>query len=280
MQATLEHIRTELDGVYTGSELDTVCKALCLELLGISQTDFWLKEKLAADSERESRLDAALAHLKGGEPLQYVLGNASFCGLTFSVGPGVLIPRPETAELVEWALTACRAESGRLLDVGCGSGCISVTLASELPGWKITGWDVSDVALETSARNAAANGVKAVFEKHDILAASGRDFNFDVIVSNPPYVTCQEKNAMDRNVLDFEPELALFVPDNDPLLFYRAIAAFGLDALSDGGRLFFEINPIFATDMTDMLKSMGYADVETKKDIFGKKRMMSAILSR
>lgn len=278
MQATLEHIRNALAGVYSARELDAVCKALCLELLGISQTDFWLKANLEPDPQRQARLDAALDRLIQGEPLQYVLGYTSFCGLNFSVSPGVLVPRPETAELVEWVQATCQGRSGRLLDVGCGSGCISVTLASRLKGWTVQGWDVSDVALETSARNSKANGTDVSFEKHDILSQSGKGYSFDVIVSNPPYVTCSEKNEMERSVLDYEPELALFVPDNDPLMFYRAIARFGLDALKSGGRLFFEINPLFVHEMEEMLAGLGYCDLETKTDIFGKQRMMSALL--
>lgn len=278
MQATLEYIRTALAGVYDGGELETVCRALCLELLDIPQADFWLKASLEPDPQRQARLDAALDRLKRGEPLQYVLGFTSFCGLTFSVGPGVLIPRPETAELVEWVRSACAGSSGSLLDVGCGSGCISVTLASELRNWKVQGWDISDTALETSVRNAKANGVDVRFERHDILSRSGKGCRFDVIVSNPPYVTCSERNGMERNVLEYEPELALFVPDDDPLLYYRAIADFGLDALTPGGRLFFEINPLFAVEMEDMLAGLGYCDIETRTDIFGKRRMMSALL--
>lgn len=278
MQATLEHIRTELAGLYDKGEFDTVCKALCLELLDIPQTDFWLRNCLIPDSSREARLDAALDRLKRGEPLQYVLGTALFCGLSFSVGPGVLIPRPETAGLVEWVGTFCRGRGGSLLDVGCGSGCISVALASGLREWTVLGWDISDAALMISDRNAKANGVDVKFEKHDILSQSGKGYRFDVIVSNPPYVTSSERNGMERNVLDYEPELALFVPDNDPLLYYRAIARFGLDALTPGGRLFFEINPLFSSEMEGLLAGLGYCDIETRNDIFGKRRMMSALL--
>ncbi len=278
MQATLEHIRTELAGIYNKTDMETVCRALCLELLEIPQTDYWLKSNLQPDSSREARLDAALARLKQDEPLQYVLGCTLFCGLTFKVGPGVLIPRPETAELVEWVAEYCTGRNGRLLDIGCGSGCISVTLASKLKGWNVTGWDISDTALETSSANAKTNGVNVWFEKHDILQESGNGFKFSVIVSNPPYVTCSEKAEMERNVLEYEPGLALFVPDNDPLLFYKAIAAFGFDALEKGGRLFFEINPLFSVQMADMLAGMGYSDIAIKTDISGRQRMMSAVL--
>ncbi len=278
MRATLEHIRQELAGICDKAELETVSRALCLELLEIPQTDYWLKSNLQPDTSREARLDAALARLKQGEPLQYVLGCTSFCGLMFKVGPGVLIPRPETAELVEWVTEYCNGRNGQLLDVGCGSGCISITLALKLKGWIVTGWDISDAALETSAVNAKANGVSVVFEKHDIFQESGSGIKFGVIVSNPPYVTFSEKAEMERNVLEYEPELALFVPDSDPLLFYRAIATFGFDALEKGGRLFFEINPLFSDQMADMLAGMGYRDIVTKTDFFGRRRMMSAVL--
>ena len=232
---------------------------------------------LAPDAERDSRLENALTRLAKGEPLQYVLGYSPFCGLNFKVDGRVLIPRPETAELVDW-VAADAGECGRLLDIGTGSGCIAVTLAHRLLHWKVTGWDVSDGALEVARENSCMNGTDVEFRKVDILQAPALEYALDVIVSNPPYVMEQERHDMENRVLSYEPHLALFVPDDDALRFYRAIAEFGRNALSKGGSLYFEINPLKASAMEEMLVSYGYHDVEIRLDIFGKERMIKAIL--
>ena len=206
-----------------------------------------------------------------------MVGSTPFCGLTFKVDSRVLIPRPETAELVEWvALDA--GSSGSLLDVGTGSGCIAISLAHRLPEWKVQGWDISDDAIEVARENSRLNGTDVEFRKADILNAPDVDQRFDVIVSNPPYVLESEKDQMEDTVLEYEPHLALFVSDHDPLLFYRAIAEFGHKVLNPGGRLCFEINPLKVDDLKEMFTNAGYHGIEVRRDIFGKQRMIKAIL--
>ena len=273
MKEILQRIDDALGGRYAAAELETIKKALCLEYLGISAVSFYTKETLTVDTEK---LDSALERLAKGEPLQYVIGTTSFCGSTFKVDGRVLIPRPETAELVDWVAEDA-APGGSLLDVGTGSGCIAISLAHRLPGWKVQGWDISEGALEVARDNNTLNGTEVEFRKVDILKAE-QDCRFDVIVSNPPYVMESEKGQMEDTVLDYEPHLALFVSDNDPLLFYRAIAEFGKKALVAGGKLFFEINPLEASALKEMLEKEGYHNIELRKDIFGKQRMIKALL--
>ena len=277
MNHVLQCIDKALAGLYDAAELESLKKALCLELLGISPVSYYTKELLAPDAGRDSMLDSALCRLAAGEPLQYVMGTAPFCGLMFKVDGRVLIPRPETAELVDWVSSDAHG-SGSLLDIGTGSGCIAVTLAHRLPCWRVQGWDVSDGALEVARENAAANGTDVEFRKVDILSAPAVERCFDVIVSNPPYVMEQERQQMENTVLGFEPHLALFVPDSDPLIFYRAIAEFGHGALKKDGHLYFEINPLKVEAMQEMLLDAGYHDIEVRNDIFGKPRMLKAIL--
>ena len=277
MKKLLSRIDDALSSRYAAVELDSVKKALCIEYLGISAVSFFTKETLDADPERDSRLEKALERLAGDEPLQYVIGSTPFCGLEFKVDSRVLIPRPETAELVEWVAADCASE-GNLLDIGTGSGCIAITLAHKLPGWKVQGWDISEGALEVARENNRLNGTSVELRKVDILSDRLPEQKFDVIVSNPPYVLESEKADMEDTVLDHEPHSALFVPDDDALLFYRVIAEFGRHNLSKGGRLYFEINPLKADALRQMLLKAGYHDIEIRNDIFGKQRMIKAIL--
>ena len=277
MNRVLSNIDKRLAGLYDTAELESVKKTLCLELLGISSLSYFTKEDLSPDAERDRRLDAALTRLAQGEPLQYVIGSTPFCGLTFRVDSRVLIPRPETAELVEW-VTRDAAANGSLLDIGTGSGCIAVTLAHNLPNWKVQGWDISEGALEVACENSRLNGAEVEFLNVDILEAPELEHCFDVIVSNPPYVLESEKAQMSDTVLDHEPHTALFVPDTEPLMFYSAIAEFGKKALVTGGKLYFEINPIEASALEEMLVQAEYHNVELRKDIFGKQRMIKALL--
>ena len=277
MNRLLSRIEEALAGLYDAAELDSVKKALCLELLGISSVTYYTKQELTPDKERDQKLTDALARLAHGEPLQYVMGYTPFEGLNFKVDSRVLIPRPETAELVEWIVRDCSG-AGSVLDIGTGSGCIAVTLANKLPGCKVQGWDVSDSALDLACLNNRQNSTNVEFRKVDIFDVPEQEYGFDVIVSNPPYVLESEKSGMEARVVDYEPHLALFVPDNDPLLFYRAISEFGKKALAKGGKLFFEINPLKAEDIVRMLEDTGYHNVESRNDIFGKQRMIKAIL--
>ena len=276
MKSLLQRIDGALGGRYAAAELETIKRALCTELLGVSALAFYSKEPLLLNPAQESLLAAALERLKKGEPLQYVIGSTPFCGLTFRVDNRVLIPRPETAELVEWVAQDASAQ-GLLLDIGTGSGCIAISLAHGLRGWKVQGWDISDGALEVARENNRLNNTDVEFLKVDILnnPEAGK---FDVIVSNPPYVLESEKEQMEDTVLEYEPHLALFISDHDPLLFYRAIAEFGHRSLNPGGRLYFEINPLKAEELKELLMNTGYRDVEIRNDIFGKQRFIKAIL--
>ena len=222
--------------------------------------------------------DAVLRHIQQrllqGEPVQYVLGVAEFGGRQFRVAPGVLIPRPETLELCQWV----EEERGTtILDIGTGSGCIACTLAAELPEAQVTAWDISETALAIAQENAQRLGVQVKFEKQDALHPSPfTNPQWNIIVSNPPYVCEKERAAMERHVLDYEPSLALFVPDDDPLLFYRAIADYARQSLTAGGSLFFEINPLYAEQLQSLLSSMSYHHIEVRDDQYGKPRMIKA----
>ena len=239
----------------------------------------------------EEELENMMRRLEQGEPVQYVLGVAWFYGHQFHVEPGVLIPRPETEMLVEWAMEgdiqikdkeikeAPRRGKNVLdvLDIGTGSGCIAISLALGLPSASVVAWDVSDAALRIARANAEQLGAEVSFVKQDALAAPDDIARWDVIVSNPPYVCASEAAQMEPHVLEHEPREALFVPDNDALLFYRAIARYACRALKPGGRLFFEINPLYAAELFSLLKSMGFAEVELRDDQFGKCRMIKTL---
>ena len=217
--------------------------------------------------------------LLNGEPVQYVLGEAEFGNRRFKVSPSVLIPRPETYELCQWIVSAMPADwQGRVLDIGTGSGCIACTLAAELPQATVTAWDISEEALDVACENVSRTHVKVSFERVDALnlAASARSEKWDVIVSNPPYICEQEKTAMARNVLEHEPHKALFVPDGDPLLFYRAISDYAWHAMTPGGTLYFEINPIYHHELEMLLHDRGFTAVSSREDQFGKIRFTKA----
>lgn len=275
MVSVLERIDSALAGRYDYADLECVRKALCMELLGMSQLQYYTGETYCPDPERERMLDAALERLAAGEPLQHVLGTAQFMGLELKVDGRVLVPRPETAGLVEWVLSDC-GQTGTLLDIGTGSGCIAISLSHLLPLWSVQAWDISPDALQVARENNLKCGTKVEFRQRDILSAVCSDSRFDVIVSNPPYVTQSEKALMEPVVLDYEPHLALFVPDDDALRFYRAISDFAMKSLNSGGRLYFEINPLFAHELKDMLERKGYRNVTLRSDDFGKLRYIKA----
>ena len=220
-----------------------------------------------------SDFQTIVEQLSAARPVQYVLGQAQFYDLVFEVDEGVLIPRPETEELV--ARVAADALPGaRILDVGTGSGAIAVSLAKSVAGADVVAVDISDVALEIAARNAANNGVDVTFVKADALADMSHLGVFDIVVSNPPYIPQSDIVEMSRNVVDFEPHTALFVDDNDALCFYRSIAQNSLTMLREGGGLYFEIYEQFGAQIAAMLEQMGYRDIVVAKDIFGKERMV------
>jgi len=219
-----------------------------------------------------------ISRLQQNEPIQYIIGKETFCNLSFMVDKNVLIPRPETQELVEWILVDNEGRKGcRVLDVGTGSGCIAISLAKKMPKSQVEAWDFSAGALQMAKRNASLNEVEICFVKQDVLTFVPESACLDILVSNPPYITESEKTGMEGNVLDWEPKTALFVQDDDPLLFYRKIASLGRVMLNPGGSLYFEINRAYGKEMVTMLEEMGYTRIVLRKDMFGNDRMIKAM---
>lgn len=276
MNATVSHIRSTLQQCYSAQEAANLSRIICCEMLGQSSVDYYLGKDMVLSLKEEKELEGILSRLCNFEPIQYVQGTARFLGRSFKVAPGVLIPRPETEELVEGMLKEISPAS-RILDIGTGSGCIAVTLSKELPEAKVVAWDVSEEALAIARANNDLQQASVQFALCDVLAYHPTaEERFDVIVSNPPYVTESEKHDMEENVLGWEPFSALFVPDTDPLLFYRRIGQLGQEMLPSGGRLYFEINRAFGDATAAMLCGQGYTDVHIRKDISGNDRYVIA----
>ena len=276
MKAIANKIHNALSDCYTTGEIKALTRIIATELLGVSQMAFFLKDDIALTAGEQAQLDNAIERLKKQEPIQYILGYSDFCSLRFKVTPATLIPRPETSELVEWVASEFTG-NGSILDIGTGSGCIAVSLAHKLPQSKVTAWDISNDALAVATENSKANNCPVEFKQVDILAYQPNGEQFDIIVSNPPYIKENEKEAMHSNVLDWEPHTALFVPDSDPLLFYRTIAEKGLTILKPGGRLYFEINRAHGKETMEMLESLGYTGIELRKDFAENDRMIRAV---
>ena len=278
MHPIVNEIRDALRGYYPDSEALSLAKMLLVEAFGFSTLELYGGKDKEISGNRLRDLHEMLSRLQKNEPIQYILGKETFCGLTFEVDTHVLIPRPETRELVEWIvadyelLPACR-----ILDVGTGSGCISISLAKFIPGASVESWDISEGALEVARRNCALNGVEVLLRQQDVLLAQPDSACFDVIVSNPPYITESEKADMEANVLDWEPATALFVPDANPLLFYRKIAELGTVMLKEGGSLYFEINRAYGNETVQMLEGLGYKQIQLRKDDWGNDRMIKAV---
>lgn len=275
MKQLLKKINDAIGALYTQSEVSALSRIIATELLNISQTNYLLKEPVTLTPEEEEKVTDALERLKQKEPIQYILGYSDFCGIRFAVTPAVLIPRPETSELIEW-ITEESHTAKSILDIGTGSGCIAVSLATMMPQARVTAWDISTQALAVAQKNSTANGSNVLFEERDILTYEPTDESYDIIVSNPPYIKEVEKKEMEDNVLLWEPHLALFVPDNDPLLFYRTIAEKAQKMLTPGGKLFFEINRAHGTETVEMLSRLGYHNITLRKDLAGNDRMIMA----
>lgn len=262
---------TPLHGV---AEARAIVYALLEDVFGLSKTDVLLGRFEGLSATEKARFKECAARLSQGEPLQYVVGTAPFGNLTFEVTPSTLIPRPETLELVEWVAAYEQVRPGlRLLDIGTGSGCIAISLASLLPQATVSAWDISAEALAVARRNAERNGVAVDFKQVDVLHVTEAE-TYDCIVSNPPYICEAEKAEMTDSVLLHEPHTALFVPNTDPLRFYRAIAELGMRCLSPGGTLYFEINRAYGAETCNLLRDLGFCDVELRKDFYGNDRMV------
>lgn len=269
MQHSVQHILQELEGLYTRQEISVLTRLILEEVCDN-------KINHLSGSELRKAEDITF-RLKSGEPIQYILGKTEFYGMPFMVTPDVLIPRPETEELVEWILAGNRQPGFSVLDIGTGSGCIAVTLAKKTHGANVYAWDISERALKVASENAFLNCVNVRFSLRDIFQPVDNSPFFDVIVSNPPYVTESEKTTMETNVLGFEPHGALFVPDDHALIFYERIADVALTSLYNGGELYFEINRDKGTEVCGMLRSKGFTHIELRKDISGNDRMVRAI---
>ena len=278
---TYQQFWQSLTPLYDAGEAQAIVRTVLDVEYGMTLTDIICGKVNELSSDEERNLEEIIARLQNGEPVQYVLGEADFAGRTFHVEPGVLIPRPETAELCQWIeeeVSSLKAdEKKQILDICTGSGCIAITLGLNIPNSEVTGWDISEDALRIAQGNMEMLKVRNVrIEYQDALMLPKTAETADIIVSNPPYICEKEKADMEKNVLEHEPSIALFVPDEEPLKFYRAIAEYASSALKSEGALYFEINPIYEKETREMLQSLGFKDIETKEDAFGKKRMMKA----
>ncbi|QIA07148.1 peptide chain release factor N(5)-glutamine methyltransferase [Draconibacterium halophilum] len=275
MQKTIQYIRAELAPYYPETEISGFIQMIMNSVLRMSYTQMILEKDRVLETTESDGINVIVERLKRHEPIQYILGVAEFYGLQLDVKPGVLIPRPETEELVEWISKTEIPEQARILDVGTGSGCIALALKNELPTVEIMAVDVSENVLTLATGNAIRNELEVTFKQADILNWPQYSWpQFDVIVSNPPYVMEREKKQMEANVLEYEPELALFVSDTDPLIFYRAIAKFASKQLNEGGFLFFEINENLGDEMVGLVNQLGFKSIELRRDLNNKNRML------
>lgn len=275
MKQQINYIISELRGFYPEEELRELAYWILEESTGMTRTEILFGCKDTKKNVYAQEIEVILQKLRAHEPIQYVFGHTEWMGLDLRVTPATLIPRPETAELVEWVLhVADKNKPLRVLDIGTGSGCIAIALKKAALNWQVTGLDISHEALDVAKENAERNNVAIHWQQADILSLCSLPM-VDIIVSNPPYICEKEKVDMQARVLDYEPAKALFVPDNDPLLFYRKIAS-----LKGAPILFFEINEAYGEQVCSMLRIIGYTNVERKKDMYGKTRMVFGRLTQ
>ncbi|MGJ8658769.1 MAG: peptide chain release factor N(5)-glutamine methyltransferase [Cellulophaga fucicola] len=266
---------TELDAIYPVEEVNSFFYMAIEHYLGLQRFILAMQPDYVVAKEEEASLFLTINLLKKQVPIQYILGTAHFMGLDFSVSSNVLIPRPETEELISWILSETLLDREvNILDIGTGSGCIAISLAKNLPNAKVFALDVSKDALLVAKKNADNNGVLVTFLEHNILQEPNLQQKFDVIVSNPPYVRELEKKEMTANVLKHEPSLALFVSDKEPLTFYNAITNFAVKHLNENGKLYFEINQYLGFETQELLEKQDFVTIELRKDMFGNDRML------
>ncbi len=275
------YFNSELVGYYPDTEITSFFHILAEHILKLKRIDIALNLYKVVSGKKYDKFQVEIERLKKYEPIQYIIGETEFYGLPFKVNNNVLIPRPETEELVEWIINSVdNKDNLKILDIGTGSGCISVSLAKNLPNAKVYALDVSHEALKVAKENAKLNNVDVELIEANILSIShsalDAESTFDIIVSNPPYVRQLEKAEIKANVLDNEPHLALFVEDDDALLFYKAISEFAVNSLSENGLLFFEINEYLGKEMVKLLEEHNFNNLELKRDLFGKDRMIKA----
>ena len=271
------HFFNSLKNIQDEQEIESFFFILTEYLHNLKRVDVSLNPNFEISEDVVQKWNAILAQLQQEKPIQYITGEAWFYGLQFEVNENTLIPRPETEELVEWILNSPIIKHPspiNILDIGTGTGCIPISLKANLSQANVSAIDVSEKALEVAKKNAASNKVEINFIQANILEVEDLNQHFDVIVSNPPYVRNLEKQEIKKNVLDYEPHLALFVEDTDALLFYRKIAQLALENLSPNGLLFFEINQYLGKETVELLESLGFKNIELKKDIYGNNRMI------
>ena len=280
-------LTSELSGIYPLSEIQSFLTILLEEYMQLQRVDLVTKPGFLISTDTQLLLKNAIEKLKHQEPIQYIIGKTEFYGLPFHVNSDVLIPRPETEELVEWILSEVaklqssndsKPQSNKvsILDIGTGSGCIPIALKKHIPTVEISAIDISNDALGVAKKNAQLNEVKIEFIKKNILETKQLNQQYDIIVSNPPYVRELEKVEMKDNVLNNEPALALFVEDNNPLIFYEKISKLAIEHLAPNGLLFFEINQYLGQETINSINSIGFSNVELRKDLFGNDRMIRA----
>ena len=280
MKQQVNYIISELRGFFPEEELRELAYWIIEETTGMTRTQILTDCK---GTQNIPNIEIILQKLRAHVPIQYIFGHTEWMGLDLRVTPATLIPRPETAELVEWVLQmGDRDKQLKVLDIGTGSGCIALALKKAAPNWDVTGLDISEDALKVAKENAGRNNAEVHWLQADILsphcpvASSPHHLHFDIIVSNPPYICNCEKKDMDARVLDYEPHSALFVPDTDPLLFYRQIASL----VTSPAMLFFEINEAYGNEVCEMMMEMGYTDIQLKNDMYGKPRMVYGSITR
>lgn len=271
------YFKSELTERYPIGEIDQLFFLTIEEICALSKTDFQLKSESVLEATTEKKLIDILSQLRSGRPLQYILGVSWFDNLKLKVNESVLIPRQETEELVEWISKENRAADISILDLCSGSGCISLALKRRFPEATIEGYDISDGALAIANENAIANKLEVKYTKVDVLSLDKLPSNLDIIVSNPPYVRASEKSLMSEHVLNYEPHLALFVSDEDPLVFYNAIARLSYEALIPGGKLYVEINEALANETVAVFEKVGFGNIVARKDLNDRFRMIRAI---
>ena len=276
LKEAIEQLRSGLAGVAEPQEVQAMIRIICEDIFNYDQVDVALRQESELPDFAQERVTEIIARLRRYEPLQYIVGSARFHGHRFKVTPAVLIPRPETEQLIDMIVDENPASDLRVLDMGTGSGCIAISLARALKFAQVDALDVSRDALAVARENAAALKVKVRFFESDMLSPQP-PAHYDIIVSNPPYVCWSERESMERNVLDYEPGQALFVPDNDPLLFYKAIAAYATASLERGGRLYLEINQRFGNEIKRLLEDHGFDEVRIIEDSYGKTRFAAAV---
>ena len=276
LKEAIEQLRDGLTGVVEPHEAQAMIRVICEDVFNYDPVDVALRQESELPEFAQQRVNDVISRLRRHEPLQYIVGSARFHGHKFKVTPAVLIPRPETEQLVDLIVDENPASDLRVLDMGTGSGCIAISLARALKFAQVDALDVSRDALAVARENAAALKVKVRFFESDMLQPQP-SATYDIIVSNPPYICWSERESMERNVKDYEPGQALFVPDNDPLLFYKSIAPYAMQSLVKGGRLYLEINQRFGAEVKRLLEENGFDEVRIIEDSYGKVRFAAAV---